>query len=397
VEQVASGEGVRGIKSHPEREDQEIQSLRELRIFQWTFGSEKRRGDAMVWGKKKNVIGLDIGSSSIKLVELREDKNGFRLQNLAVSSLAPEAIVDGALMDSVTIVDTIKDLVTSVTKTKEVVTSVSGHSVIVKKITLPFMTETELEESIQWEAERHIPFDINDVNIDFQILGSGSDNPDMMDVVLVAAKKDIINDYVSVIMEAGLNPVVVDIDAFALENMLGINYDIEKDEIVAIANVGASVTNINIIKDNTSAFTRDIFKGGNQITEEIQRQLHVDYEEAEKVKVGERGDSKAQGVVQEVLKTASESLAMEIGNSLDFFQSTSTYQKISKLYLSGGGSKIKDFDIILQQQIGIPVEIANPFRKIEYSEKSFDLEYLRDIGPVMAVGVGLASRKVGEK
>ena len=351
----------------------------------------------MAWGKKKNVIGLDIGSSSIKLVELREGKNGFRLQNLAVSSLAPEAIVDGALMDSVTIIDTIKDLVTSVTKTREVVTSVSGHSVIVKKITLPFMTETELGESIQWEAERHIPFDINDVNIDFQILGYGSDNPDMMDVILVAAKKDIINDYISVIMEAGLNPVVVDIDAFALENMLGINYDIEKDDIVAIANVGASVTNINILKNNTSAFTRDVFKGGNQITEEIQRQLHVDYEEAEKVKVGDKGDSKSQGIVQEVLKTAGESLAMEIGNSLDFFQSTSTYQKISKLYLSGGGSKIKDFDIILQQQIGIPVEIANPFRKIEYSEKSFDLEYLRDIGPVMSVGVGLASRKVGEK
>ena len=351
----------------------------------------------MAWGKKKNVIGLDIGSSSIKLVELREGKNGFRLQNLAVSSLAPEAIVDGALMDSVTIIDTIKDLVNSVTKTREVVTSVSGHSVIVKKITLPFMTETELGESIQWEAERHIPFDINDVNIDFQILGSGSDNPEMMDVILVAAKKDIINDYRSVIMEAGLNPVVVDIDAFALENMLGINYDIERDEVVAIANVGASVTNINILKDNTSAFTRDVFKGGNQITEEIQRQLHVDYEEAEKVKVGDKGDSKSQGIVQEVLKTAGESLAMEIGNSLDFFQSTSTYQKISKLYLSGGGSKIKDFDIILQQQIGIPVEIANPFRKIEYSEKSFDLEYLRDIGPVMAVGVGLASRKVGEK
>lgn len=351
----------------------------------------------MVWGKKKNVIGLDIGSSSIKLVELREGKNGFRLQNLAVSSLAPEAIVDGALMDSVTIIDTIKDLVSSVTKTRDVVTSVSGHSVIVKKITLPFMTETELAESIQWEAERHIPFDINDVNIDFQILGYGSDNPDMMDVILVAAKKDIIRDYESVIQEAGLNPLVVDIDAFALENMLGINYDIEKDEIVAIANVGASVTNINILKNTTSAFTRDVFKGGNQITEEIQRQLHVDYEEAEKVKVGDKGDSKTQGVVQEVLKTASESLAMEIGNSLDFFQSTSTYQKISKLFLSGGGSKIKDFDVILQQQIGIPVEIANPFRKIEYSEKSFDLEYLRDIGPVMAVGVGLASRKVGEK
>jgi type IV pilus assembly protein PilM len=351
----------------------------------------------MILGKKKNVVGLDIGSSSVKLVELREGKNGYKLQHLAISPLPPEAIVDGALMDSVTIIDTIRDLVTSTTKTRDVVTSVSGHSVIVKKITLPFMTETELEDSIQWEAERHIPFDINDVNIDFQILGSGSENPDLMDVILVAAKKDIINDYVSVIMEAGLSPVVVDIGAFALENMLGLNYDIEKDEIVAIVNVGASVTNINILKNNMSSFTRDVFKGGNQITEEIQRQLHVDYEEAEKIKVGQKADPSSQGVVDGVLKSTSESLAVEIGNSIDFFQSTSTYQKISKLFLSGGGSKIKDFDVILQQQIGVPVELANPFKRIEYSEKDFDLEYLRDIGPVMAVGVGLASRKVGDK
>ena len=351
----------------------------------------------MAWGKKKNVIGLDIGSSSIKVVELREAKDGFKLQHLGISPLPPEAIVDGALMDSVTIIDTIRDLVTSTSKTRDVVTSVSGHSVIVKKITLPFMTETELEESIQWEAERHIPFDINDVNIDFQILGYGSENPDLMEVILVAAKKDIINDYVSVIMEAGLNPVVMDIEAFALENMLGINYEIEKDDIVAIANLGATVTNINILKDNLSAFTRDIFKGGNQITEEIQRQLHVDYEEAEKIKVGQKGEGASQSVVENVLRSASESLAVEIGNSLDFFQSSTTSQKISKLYVSGGGSKIKDFDIILQQQIGIPVEIANPFKRIEYNEKNFDPEYLREIGPVMAVGVGLASRKVGDR
>src|SRR3990170_3459743 len=249
----------------------------------------------MIFGKKKNVIGLDIGSSSIKLVEFMEGKNGFKLQNLALSSLPPEAIVDGALMDSVTIIDTIRNLIaTSKVKTKDVVTSVSGHSVIVKKISLPFMTEAELEESIQWEAERYIPFDINDVNIDFQIFGSSPENPEVMDVVLVAAKKDIINDYVSVIIEAGLNPVVIDIDSFALENMLAINYDIEKEETLAIANVGASITNMNIIKNNISAFTRDIFKGGNQITEEIQRQLYIDHEEAERIKVGSKAEVTSQ-------------------------------------------------------------------------------------------------------
>jgi len=352
----------------------------------------------MDWSRKKNVIGLDIGSSSVKVVELNEGKSGFKLQSLGISSLPPEAIVDGALMDSVTIIDTIREVITTAkVKTKDVVTSVSGHSVIVKKISLPFMTEAELDESIRWEAERYIPFDINDVNIDFQTFGSNPENPEVMDVVLVAAKKDIINDYVSVIMEAGLNPVIIDIDAFALENMVGINYDIEKEEVIAIANVGATTTNINILKGNVSGFTRDIFKGGNQITEDIQRQLHVDYDEAERIKIGSKVDVTSRSAVQNLLKTASESLAVEIRNSLEFFQSTATYEKIGKLYLSGGGAKIKDFDVILQQEIGLPVEVVNPFTKIEYSEKNFDVEYLREIGPIMAVGVGLASRKAGDR
>ncbi|MBM4339006.1 MAG: type IV pilus assembly protein PilM [Deltaproteobacteria bacterium] len=352
----------------------------------------------MIWGRKKGIVGLDIGSSSIKLIELGETKNGYKLLNLGVASLPPEAIVDGALMDSVTIIDTIRELISSTkVKTKDAITSVSGHSVIVKKISLPLMSESELEESIQWEAERYIPFDINDVNIDFQIFGSSSENPEVMDVVLVAAKKDIINDYVSVIIESGLNPVIIDVDAFAIENMLAVNYEVEKDETVAMANVGASITNINILKNNMTAFTRDIFKGGNQVTEEIQRQLHIDYEEAEKIKVGSKMDATSQAVIQDVLNAASESLANEIGNSIEFFQSTTTYEKISKLYLSGGGSKIKEFDIVLQQQIGIPVEIVNPFKQIEYNDKNFDLEYLREIGPMVAVGVGLATRKVGDR
>lgn len=352
----------------------------------------------MIFGRKKGLIGLDIGSSSIKLVELRESQNTYKLENLGIAPLPPEAIVDGALMDSVTIIDAIRQLVIdSKTKTKDAVTSVSGHSVIVKKITLPLMSVPELEESIQWEAERYIPFDINDVNIDFQIFGSTPENPEVMDVVLVAAKKDIVNDYVSVVIESGLNPVIIDVDAFAIENMLSANYEVQKEETVAMVNVGASITNINILKGNMTAFTRDIFKGGNQITDEIQRQLHIDYEEAEKIKVGSKIDAVSQPVIQEVLKSASESLANEIGNSIEFYQSTTTYEKIEKLFLSGGGSKTKDLDIILQQVTGIPVEIVNPFKKIEYTGKSIDLEYLREIGPMMAVGVGLATRKVGDR
>jgi type IV pilus assembly protein PilM len=175
------------------------------------------------------------------------------------------------------------------------------------------------------------------------------------------------------------------------------NYEFEKGEVVAIVNVGANITSINILKDNVSGFTRDIFRGGNQITEDIQRQLHVDYDEAERIKVGSKVDVTSRSIIQTLLKTASESLAVEIRNSIDFFQSTTTYEKINKLYLSGGGSKIKDFDIVLQQEVGMPVEMVNPFNKIEYSEKTFDAEHLREVGPLMAVCVGLASRKVGDK
>jgi type IV pilus assembly protein PilM len=319
------------------------------------------------------------------------------LEKLGMSLLPQEAIIDGTLMDSTTIINTIKGLIAKTkTKTKDVVISVSGHSVIVKKINLPLMTEPELKESIQWEAARYISSDINDVNIDFRIIGLSPENQETMDVVLVAAKKDMINDYVSVTVESGLNPVIIDIDSFALENMLGINYEFDKEETVAIANVGASITNINILKNNGSAFTRDIFRGGSQVTETIQKEFHVDHEEAEKIKVGGQRDFLESTAVQNILKTASESLAIEIGNSLDFFKSKTHEEKIARLFLSGGGSKIKDFQFILQQHIGIPIEVADPFKKIEFNVKKFDKEYLAEIGSIMAVGVGLASRRVGD-
>jgi len=352
----------------------------------------------MVFSRKGNVVGLDIGSSSIKLLELADTKGGFQLRNFGIAPLPPEGIVDGALMDSVTIVDSIRGLASALRiKSKDVVISVSGHSVIVKKINIPVMTEDELDESIQWEAERYIPFDINDVNIDFQILGPTEGNEDLMDVVLVAAKKDIINDYLSVINEAGFNPVVVDIDSFALENMFEANYPIAQDEVIALANVGASVTNINILKRGVSSFTRDIFTGGNSITEEIQRQLNVDFDEAESLKLGNRMDEASQKVVQEVLNSALNSLATEIAKSLDFFRSTSSQEKVDKLFLSGGCAKINGIENVIEQQAGIPIQIANPFKEIDCSKRDLDVEYLKEMEPIMAVSVGLALRRVGDK
>jgi type IV pilus assembly protein PilM len=352
----------------------------------------------MLFSKKGSVVGLDIGSSSIKLLELAEMKGGYQLRNFGIAPLPPEGIVDGALMDSVTIVDSIRGLTNALRiKTKDVVTSVSGHSVIVKKINIPVMTEDELEESIQWEAERYIPFDINDVNMDFQILGPTEGGEELMEIVLVAAKKDIINDYLSVIVEAGFNPVIVDIDSFAIENMFEANYPVTRDEVTALANIGASVTNINILKKGVSSFTRDIFTGGNSITEEIQRQLNVDFDEAEALKLGNRMDEASQKVIQEVLRSALNSLATEIAKSLDFFRSTSSQEKVDKLFLSGGCAKINGIEKVIEEQAGIPVEIANPFKEIDCSKRDLDTDYLKEMEPIMAVSVGLALRRVGDK
>jgi type IV pilus assembly protein PilM len=236
----------------------------------------------------------------VKLIQLKEQRRrgqvGYALQSFGMKPLPPEAIVDGALMNSTAIVQAMQELISELrVKQKEVAIGVSGHSVIIKKISMPRMTQEELEESIQWEAEQYIPFDVKDVNIDTQILNpDANDATGQMDVLLVAAKKDMINDYTTVVSEAGLTPVVVDVDAFAVQNMFGANYDLPDKETVVLINAGASVVNINILTNGYTVFTRDVTIGGNQFTEEIQKQLNVSYEEAEALKIGGgRGDADA--------------------------------------------------------------------------------------------------------
>ena len=238
----------------------------------------------MFFSKSKNVVGLDIGSSAIKLVELKEKKGGnYSLVKLGTERLSPEAIVDGSIMDSSMVVDTIQRLNTDQSvKNSNYATSLSGHSVIIKKITLPAMSPEELAESIQWEAEQYIPFDINDVNLDYVPLtapGAG----DNIDVILVAVKKEKINDYTSVISQTGKMPVLVDVDAFALQNCYEVNYEVDEGKVLALVNVGASVTNVNVLSGSTSMFWRDITFGGNQYTDAIQRELSLSFEQAEEL------------------------------------------------------------------------------------------------------------------
>ena len=254
----------------------------------------------------KSIIGLDIGSSSVKAVEISKKGKGkdFELTHLGVAPLPPEAIVQGAFLNSSAIVDAIREAVEKAKiKTKQVAAAVSGHSVIVKRVSLPAMTREELDEQIRWEAEQYIPFDVNEVNLDFQILDDEG-GEGQMDVLLVAAKKDLIDDYVQVIGEAGLTPAVVDVAAFAVENSYEANYDTEADKVVALVNIGAQVVNINVIADGVPTFTRDITSAGNQYTEEIQKALSISFEEAERIKLGGRRGEDSQEVVPHEVEQA---------------------------------------------------------------------------------------------
>ncbi len=345
--------------------------------------------------RKKQVVGCDVGSSAIKIVELKSLKNDeFQLVHAAAAELSPEAIVDGAIMDSSLVVEALTGLISeNGIKNAKFGGSLSGHSVIIKKIQLPSMTEAELAESIQWEAEQYIPFDINDVNLDYVVLETGSS--DTMDVLLVAVKRDRINDYTSVIVQAGKEPVLVDVDVFAVQNAFETNYS-SRGETVALVNVGASVMNINVLHDGNSVFWRDVAFGGNLYTEAIQREFNLPREDAEKVKLGgDPGQVSAQQV-DGVLGAASEDLSAELQKTIDFFVATSSVDRLDRVMLSGGGSLVANLNSILQERFQVNVELLNPFRNIRYNESAFDPDWINSNAPAMAVAVGLAIRTVGD-
>jgi type IV pilus assembly protein PilM len=350
--------------------------------------------------KSGPVVGLDIGSSAVKVVGLSVSSKGFEVTHLGVAPVPSEAIVQGAFLNSSAIVDSIREAVSNAgIKSKDIAAAVSGHSVIVKQISLPVMTAEELEETIRWEAEQYIPFDVNEVNLDFQIL-SGEEAEGQMDVLLVAAKKDLIDDYVQVINEAGLNPCVIDVAAFAVENAFEANYDHDRDEVVALVNVGAQVVNISVMKNGMPAFTRDISTGGNQYTEEIQKALSIGHEEAERIKLGNASPEDSQEVVpQEVdqaMRAVTDQVLGEITRSLDFFAATAAESRIGRIMVCGGSAQVPDFAKAFQDRANVPVQILNPFERMLHSRK-FDEAFLREMAPLMTVGVGLGLRRTDER
>jgi type IV pilus assembly protein PilM len=352
----------------------------------------------VLFTRAKGVIGLDIGSSSVKLVELKEKKAGeYQLVRLGVEALSPEAIVDGSIMDSSLVVDAIQRLNDSTgAKGASYATSLSGHSVIIKKIQLPAVPAEELAESIQWEAEQYIPFDINDVRLDYVVLAEGEPGRDNMEVLLVAVKRDKVNDYVSVISQTGKQAVLVDVDAFAVQNAFEVNNDLDPLKVVALVNMGASVTNINILARGQTVFWRDISFGGNQFTEALQREFNLAFDQAERLKRGENVDRFTPGDARPVLDTVSAEMAGEIQKTFDFFAATSSEGPVDELVLSGGCALTPNLEQVLRERFGVPTELLNPLRRIQYKESDFNADWLRTIAPMLAVAVGLAVRKVGD-
>jgi type IV pilus assembly protein PilM len=350
----------------------------------------------MFWGKR-SCIGLDIGSSYLKIVQLKDTKGGYELELFDILPLSPELIVDGSIIDSLRLIDSLKELIRkSKIKIKDAVIGIAGHSsVIVKRISLPEMSEEELSESIKFEAEQYIPFDIEDVNLDFQILGP-KEEAGQMDVILVAVKKDIINEYISVVKEAGINPIIIDVNPFALENMYEINYEIEPNKNVAIVNIGASTINMNILKGGVSVFTRDSAVGSNLHTEALQKEFNLTYENAERLKKGEPVENASTEDALPVIQSVSEEIVGEVNRSFEYFRSATLHEDINEVILSGGCALVKDFPKLLAERTGIETKVIEPFRNIRISKK-FDVTYIEEMSPMAAVAVGLALRRPGDR
>lgn len=351
----------------------------------------------MFFGKKPHLVGLDIGSRTIKAAEVVETKKGRVLKNFNTINIEPGIIEEGAIKDPEAVSAAIRELFkNSKLKEQNVAISVGGYSVIVKKINVKTMTEDELHDTIHFEAEQYIPFDISDVNLDFQIIGESEQNPNQMSVILVAAKKEMVSEYVSLIQMAGLNACIIDVDAFALQNIFEVNYA-QEEENVALIDIGASKTSLNLLKGNSSVFMRDVSLGCGQINEKISSFADCSLEEADEIKLSRQSDKVSVEDLKGIVSTVVTDWCSEIKRALDFFYSSYPEDQIKRIILSGGGANIIEFRKLLAEETATPVEIINPFENISVDNKSLDDSYLEQIAPQAAICMGIAIRKMGDK
>jgi type IV pilus assembly protein PilM len=351
----------------------------------------------MAFGKKDHLIGLDIGSRSIKVAEIVETKSGTTLKNFGSIDIAHGAIEEGAINDPGAVSESLQQLLKSngIKETNAAV-SIGGYSVIVKKIIVQSMAEEQLQETIHFEAEQYIPFDISDVNLDFQILGESESNPNQMNVILVAAKKEMVDDYINLVNLAGLNPCIIDVEAFALQNSFEANYDIQ-DENIALIDIGASKTSLNILKNTASVFMRDVSLGCGQINQKIMSLIECSFEQAEKLKFGNQSDSLSADDLKGIVSSVVADWCTEIRRALDFFYSTYPEDQIKRIILSGGGANIAEFRELLASEASAEVEIINPFKNFHIDNKKLDDAFIKQITPQAGICMGLAMRKVDDK
>lgn len=339
-------------------------------------------------------IGLDIGSHSVKICEFtRTAKGGYRLLSLGSALMPPDALEDGALLDPDAVAKVISNLADNLKiKGRKVAFSVSGYSVIVKKINLEVMTEEELDKHIHEEAEQYIPFDIDDVYLDVQDLHTNTTGEERTDVMLVAAKREVVDGYLNMLRMAGLKPVVVDVDAFALENAFEANFGLSDN--VALIDIGASKMNINIISNGISTLARDVVLGSRQLTEQIQSRLDLPYEEAEAVKTGAQPAGELQADLERLFTEVCRQWVTEVKRALDFYASNYPDAPIDKIVLSGGGARVAGLADFFHKETGIAAETFNPFARAEVDASAIDPAYLKAMAPQMALASGLATRPV---
>ncbi len=337
------------------------------------------------------VVGIDIGSHAIKVCQLKRTDQAYMVVNLGSAVLPEDAVDDGTLNDPELVRKIIDELLKSLKiKKKKVGFSISGYSVIVKKVNLAVMSEEELEEHIQTEAEQYIPFDIEDVYLDFQDLKTNTGDSDRTDVMLVAAKKDIVDTYLEMLVDLDLKPVIVDVDGFALENTYEYNYP--KNESVALVDIGASKMNINIISKGISVVARDIVVGSRQLTEQIQVAFDLEFDEAEALKLGHIPAEEKQEEIAEIFSSTCTQWVLEIKKAIDLYQANHTDAPLTRLVLSGGGAKVSGLVEYLENETDLPVELFNPFNNMTVNSKKIDPDYLVSVGPEMAIATGIAIR-----
>ncbi len=350
----------------------------------------------MIFGKAPSLVGLDIGSSALKAGEITVTKKGLALKNFGMISIAPGAIEEGNINDPENVADSIRQLFKANNiKEKNIAVSIGGYSVIVKKIDVQTATEEQLQETIHLEAEQYIPFDISEVNIDYQILGETEPGSDQMSVILVAAKKEMIGEYINLVQMAGLNPCIIDVDAFALQNIFEANYDLT-DENVVLIDIGANKTSLNILKSHSSVFMRDVSMGCSQINQKIISLIDCSYAEAEQLKLGKQADKISPDDLKQLISSVVSDWSIEIKRALDFYYSTNPDEQIKSIMLSGGGAQIKEFRQLLATETSSNVETINPFKKLHIAEH-FDPSYLEQIAAQASICMGLALRRVDDK